>query len=135
MIRSPSFPILLYPAFMSYIPIPLVDFTKSFASTIGTHFFFPFLLLLALILFDHKELSSVALSGRVLSVSDEFFAKAYQLLLVEVLAFFDSLLSSFIICHSLPRAIAANSAQTAQYTAVGKVDDTIQPTIGESVLL
>lgn len=30
------------------------------------------------------ELSSVALGGRVLSVSDEFFAEAFQLLLVEV---------------------------------------------------
>ncbi len=33
--------------------------------------------------FDAIELSSVAIGGRVLSVSDEFFAEAYQLLLVE----------------------------------------------------
>ena len=30
------------------------------------------------------EISSVALGGRVLSVSDDFFAEAYHLLLVEV---------------------------------------------------
>lgn len=30
------------------------------------------------------ELSSVALGGRIVGVSDEFFAEAYQLLLVEV---------------------------------------------------
>ena len=30
------------------------------------------------------ELSSIALGGRVVSVSDEFFAEAYHLLLVEV---------------------------------------------------
>jgi len=31
-----------------------------------------------------SELSSVALGGKVISVSDEFFAEAYHLLLVEV---------------------------------------------------
>ncbi|KAF7321678.1 putative allantoicase [Mycena kentingensis (nom. inval.)] len=48
---------------MSYTKIPLDDFTRQFAAT--------------------TELSSAALGGRVLSVSDEFFAEAYNLLLVE----------------------------------------------------
>ncbi|KAJ7287837.1 galactose-binding domain-like protein [Mycena rebaudengoi] len=48
---------------MSFRRIPLDAFSKEFAST--------------------TELSSVALGGRVLSVSDDFFAEAFHLLLVE----------------------------------------------------
>lgn len=35
-----------------------------------------------------KELSSIALGGKIVSVSDEFFAEASQLLLVEVSGFY-----------------------------------------------
>ncbi|KAH7919925.1 allantoicase [Leucogyrophana mollusca] len=48
---------------MSYESVPLEDFSKVFSST--------------------TELSSVALGGKVLSVSDEFFAEAFHLILVE----------------------------------------------------
>ncbi|KAJ7217868.1 galactose-binding domain-like protein [Mycena pura] len=48
---------------MAYRRVPLDAFVEEFSAT--------------------TELSSVALGGRVLSVSDEFFAEAYQLLLVE----------------------------------------------------
>ncbi|KAI0630338.1 Allantoicase [Trametes polyzona] len=48
---------------MSYIQIPLEKFKDTFSTAI--------------------ELSSVALGGQVISVSDEFFAEAFHLLLVE----------------------------------------------------
>jgi len=48
---------------MAYRRVPLDTFVDEFSAT--------------------TELSSVALGGRVLSVSDEFFAEAGQLLLVE----------------------------------------------------
>ena len=37
-----------------------------------------------MITLSFAELSSVALDGRIVAVSDEFFAEAYHLLLVEV---------------------------------------------------
>ncbi|KAL1755625.1 galactose-binding domain-like protein [Schizophyllum commune] len=48
---------------MSYESVPLDQFTEKFSSL--------------------TELSSVAIGGKVISVSDEFFAEAYHLLLVE----------------------------------------------------
>ncbi|KAG2368352.1 allantoicase [Suillus spraguei] len=48
---------------MAYEVVPLEDFSKEFGST--------------------TELSSVSIGGQVVHVSDEFFAEAYQLLLVE----------------------------------------------------
>nr|GAT44637.1 allantoicase [Mycena chlorophos] len=48
---------------MAFHKVPLEDFVKEFSAT--------------------TELSSVALGGRVVSVSDEFFAQAFHLLLVE----------------------------------------------------
>ncbi|KAG1751648.1 allantoicase [Suillus paluster] len=48
---------------MAYEVVPLEDFSKVFGST--------------------TELSSVSIGGQVVHVSDEFFAEAYQLLLVE----------------------------------------------------
>lgn len=48
---------------MAYEVVPLEDFSKEFEST--------------------TELSSVSIGGQVVHVSDEFFAEAYQLLLVE----------------------------------------------------
>lgn len=69
---------------MSVERIPLDDFTEAFSGTTGA--------LPALNLSEQpdrqsvQELSSVALGGKVLSVSDEFFAEAFHLLLVEVRA-------------------------------------------------
>ncbi|KAG2119497.1 allantoicase [Suillus discolor] len=48
---------------LAYEVVPLEDFSKEFGST--------------------TELSSVSIGGQVVNVSDEFFAEAYQLLLVE----------------------------------------------------
>lgn len=66
----------------SFEQIPLEDFTKAFSSTIGAYVGLskperP--------LTSHLELSSVAIGGQVVSVSDEFFAEAFHLLLVEVI--------------------------------------------------
>lgn len=73
----------------SFIPLPIQDFARlSSAATGALSIFradldcrnqppkFP--------LFTSTEISSVALGGRVLSVSDDFFAEAFHLLLVEV---------------------------------------------------
>lgn len=66
---------------MSYQPIPLDAFADTFGNTTGELRPFhrqPFLKIALL------ELSSVALGGKIVNVSDEFFAAACHLLLVEV---------------------------------------------------
>ena len=68
---------------MSYQNIPLDAFATTFGQTTGERrlsspgFF-------ADSVFIGLELSSVALGGKVVNVSDEFFAAAFHLLLVEV---------------------------------------------------
>jgi allantoicase len=66
---------------MAYKVVPLEDFSKEFGSTIGqlSKIIIPSSTELAF-----TELSSVSIGGQVVHVSDEFFAEAYQLLLVEV---------------------------------------------------
>ncbi len=73
---------------MSYNRIPLDDFKDPFSTSIGksdnrSQPRVP----LKPVRFrrtNNPELSSVALGGHVVSVSDEFFAEAFHLLLVEV---------------------------------------------------
>ena len=68
---------------MSFERVSLDKFAETFSTTIGTCVTRVFPESPA----DNTaraELSSVALGGQVCSVSDEFFAEAYQLLLVEV---------------------------------------------------
>lgn len=57
-------PVLFSTTTMSLERIPLDRFLEKFSDT--------------------TELSSVSLGARIISVSDEFFAEAYHLLLVEV---------------------------------------------------
>ena len=47
-----------------------------------------------------KELSSIALGGKVVSVSDEFFAEAFHLILVEVSSYATTP-TSFLIAERL----------------------------------
>jgi allantoicase len=47
----------------------------------------------------YQELSSVALGGKVVSVSDEFFAEAFHLILVEVSFYAIISLSTLFICN------------------------------------
>jgi allantoicase len=117
---------------MSYQRIPLEDFEAAFAATTGDDQ--PFLVHRSLPHVSASELSSVALGGKIISVSDEFFAKAYHLLLVEVRT------SSFDISHSYyfnsPRpASKASSGPMVLYTAVGKADDITPVTIGEDLCI
>ncbi|KAH9931066.1 allantoicase [Epithele typhae] len=66
---------------MSYSTVPLEDFKSVFSTAIGT----PVVSLITppLLITPNQELSSVALGGRVVAVSDDFFAEAFHLLLVE----------------------------------------------------
>ena len=76
-------PLLFSTATMSLERIPLDKFLENFSDTTGTLFHlqdFVELVTEALC----SELSSVALGAKIISVSDEFFAEAYHLLLVEV---------------------------------------------------
>jgi hypothetical protein len=68
---------------MSFLlPVALDEFSQTFSGYIGDSCD-----ALSLSLADRlwvQEISSVALGGRVIAVSDEFFAEAFHLLLVEV---------------------------------------------------
>jgi allantoicase len=68
---------------MSFERIASTDFNEKFSTLIGkkNH---NFIIILVVITLSFAELSSVALDGRIVSVSDEFFAEAFHLLLVEV---------------------------------------------------
>lgn len=76
------------PAIMSYKHIPLDDFKDVFSTTIGkSRSRYQSRVSLKPVRFrrtHNPELSSVALGGQVVSVSDDFFAEAFHLLLVEV---------------------------------------------------
>lgn len=76
------------PAIMSYKRIPLDDFKDAFSTTIGkSESRYQPHMSLKPVRFrrtHNPELSSVALGGQVVSASDEFFAEAFHLLLVEV---------------------------------------------------
>lgn len=73
---------------MSYKRISLDDFKDAFSTTIGKsdYRFSTSCVAQTCPIPSHSyaELSSVALGGQVVSVSDEFFAEAFHLLLVEV---------------------------------------------------
>ena len=81
-----------------------------------------------------SELSSVALGGQVISVSDEFFADAFHLLLVEVCPFrFPVPHSCGLICScdpSPPRASKGNLARKGLFSAAGRPADTIRHMTG-----
>lgn len=81
------------------------------------------------------ELSSVALGGSVASVSDEFFAEAFHLLLVQVSRSFllrntRSLIDCFATPLSLRLVSRGSLVPGALYSADGKLADTILLTIG-----
>ena len=68
---------------MQFERVPLDQFSTTFGTSIGTHWTLTrhsFTQTLP----SSAELSSVALGGKVESCSDEFFAEAFQLILVEV---------------------------------------------------
>jgi hypothetical protein len=62
--------------------LPIQEFARLSSAATGENHPPPFLL--SKLTDRLAEISSVALGGRVLSVSDDFFAEAYHLLLVEV---------------------------------------------------
>jgi hypothetical protein len=82
------------------------------------------------------EISSVALGGSVTSVSDEFFAEAFHLLLVEASALpnFQLLLLGLtglsIFFHSLHRASRVSMVLMVPSTVDGKAVGTTRPPIG-----
>lgn len=76
---------------MSYTQIPLEKFQETFSTAIGASDLLILPLFARLGTSTHAksascvtELSSVALGGEIVSVSDEFFAEAFHLLQVEV---------------------------------------------------
>lgn len=71
-------------AVVTYQNIPLEQFSGVFESTTGKPLCLFCMSDVVLKTGDNAELSSVALGGKVIKVSDEFFAAAYHLLLVEV---------------------------------------------------
>jgi allantoicase len=64
--------------------LPIQEFARLSSAATGESHSSSFGYLLSKLTCLFAEISSVALGGRVLSVSDDFFAEAYHLLLVEV---------------------------------------------------
>lgn len=112
---------------MGYTRIPLDKFTETFSTATGTT--------ISRIadraqLTVNQELSSVALGGQIISVSDEFFAEAFNLLLVEVSAIRSICSSNSYLC-SPPRVSKANLDLMALCSVDGKLEGIILATIGE----
>ena len=108
---------------------PLEDFSTLSTLTGDMKHFLYFL-----ISFIFPELSSVAVGGRVLAVSDEFFAEAFHLLLVEVRKPLFSNSAPYISSYSHPRALRASLDQKGLCIAAGKHGDTTTGMIGVSRL-
>jgi hypothetical protein len=70
---------------VSYEPVALDDFGREFLTSIG-ELTLRLCVRVSSEISRSAELSSVSLGGRVIDVSDDFFAEAFHLLLVEVSA-------------------------------------------------
>src|ERR1700733_14688428 len=74
-----------------------------------------------------SDLSSASLGGSILSISDEFFAEAFHLLLTNVAATYylasSSTHGSRFLSRSLHKASKGNSVPMALFLMVGKLGD------------